>query len=83
MIWAACTLCFFAFLRVGEITVPNGQAFDESAHLSVKDIAVDDTYHPSMIRIKQSKPDQFWTGIDLFVGRTGAELCPVSAFLTT
>ena len=83
MIWAACTLCFFAFLRVGEMTVPNGQAFDESAHLSVKDIAVDDTYHPSMIqiRIKQSKTDPFRRGIDLFVGRTGAELCPVSAIL--
>ncbi len=65
------------------MTVPNGQAFDESAHLSVKDIAVDDTKHPSMIqiRIKQSKTDPFRRGIDLFVGRTGAALCPVSAIL--
>ena len=61
----------------------NGQAFNESAYLSEKDIAVDDTYHPSMIqiRIKQSKTDPFQRGIDLFVGRTGAELCPVSAIL--
>lgn len=83
MIWAACTLCFFAFMRAGKLTVPTGQAFDESAHLNVKDVAVDDTANPSMIqiRIKQSKTDSFRRGVSLFIGRTGAALGPVSAIL--
>lgn len=49
MIWAACTLAFFAFLRAGEMTVPNNQAFDESAHLSVSDVAVDDASNPDCL----------------------------------
>ena len=83
MIWVACSLRFFAFLRVGEMTVPTGQAFDKSAHLSIKDIAVDDAKNPSMIqiRIKQSKTDPFQRGVDLFIDRTGAALCPVAAML--
>ena len=83
MVWAACTLCFFAFLRAGEMTVPDNQAFDESVHLCVKDIAVDDSNNPSMvqIRVKQSKTDPFRRGVDLFVGRTGAALCSVAAML--
>ena len=83
MIWDACTLWFFAFLRVGEMTVPNGKAFDESAHFSIKDIAVDDAKHLSMIQIciKQSKTDPFQSSVDLFIGKTGAALCPVAAML--
>ena len=83
MNWAASTLCFFAFLRAGEMTIPDGQQFDESAHLSVKDIAVDDVENPSMmqVRVKQSKTDPFRRGVNLYVGRTGADLCPVSAML--
>ena len=49
MIWAACTLAFFAFLWAGEMTVPNNQAFDESAHLSVSDVAVDDASNPDCL----------------------------------
>ena len=34
MLWAASSLCFFGFLRPGEITVPTDTAFDSSAHLN-------------------------------------------------
>ena len=61
LIWAACCLCFFAFLRAGELTVPTGSSFDPSVHLSVGDIAVDHSSRPSFVRvtIKQSKTDPF------------------------
>ena len=31
--------------------------------------------------MKQSKTDQFWKGVDVFVGRSGNDLCPVSTVL--
>lgn len=83
LIWAACCLCFFAFLRAGELTVPTGSSYDPGVHLSVGDIAVDHPSRPSFVRvtIKQSKTDPFRKGVDLFIGRTGTDLCPVAALL--
>ena len=84
MIWAAYTLAYFTFLRAGEMTVPNNQTFDPSVHLSVADIAVDDAKNPSVLQIKieQSKMDPFRRGVNLYVGRTGSDLCAVSAMLS-
>ena len=84
MMWAACCLAFFAFLRVGEMTVSNDQSYDDSVHLSVRDIAVDHPAAPSIIqiRIKQSKTDPFRQGVNLFLGRTGTSLCPASAIIS-
>ena len=83
LIWAACCLCFFGFLRAGEMTVPGDSEYDPQAHLSLGDIALDDNRRPSLVRvtIKQSKTDPFRKGIDIFVGRTGTDLCPVAALL--
>ena len=57
MIWAACTLCFFGFLRSGEITVPADNGYDPGAHVSFTDVAIDDRSNPKLmrIRIKASK----------------------------
>ena len=83
LIWAACCLCFFGFLRAGEMTVPGDQEYDPQTHLSLGDIALDDSRSPSLVRvtIKQSKTDPFRKGVDIFVGRTGTDLCPVGALL--
>ncbi len=83
MIWAACCLCFFAFLRAGEMTVPSDTEYDETVHLGIKDVAVDDANHPSIlqIRIKQSKTDPFRQGINLYVGKTGSHICPVASMM--
>ena len=83
MIWAACCLCFFGFLRAGELTVPSDTGFDPSVHLCVSDLALDDSRCPSLLRvsIKQSKTDPFRHGVHLFLGRTGTGLCPVATVL--
>ena len=66
------------------MTVPSNEDFDPSVHLSVQDIAADDSKHPSFLRvmIKQSKTDPFRKGVDLFVGKTGSSLRPVAAMLS-
>ena len=83
LLWAASALCFFAFLRVGEMTVPGDTAFDPAIHLSINDLAVDNSQHPKWVRvsIKQSKTDPFRRGVDVFVGRSSSPLCPVAAVL--
>ena len=84
MVWAMCWLCFFAFLRVSEMSVSDDTSYDPDVHLSFRDITIDDLKNPSVLRvtIKQSKTDPFWRGVSLYVGRTGMDLCPVSAMLS-
>ena len=81
MSWAALTLCFFGFFRSGELTVPTGKSFDASIHLSWGDVAINDPRNPRAIkvRLRRSKTDQFGNGVDVIVGRTGDDLCPVAA----
>ena len=83
LLWAACCLGFFAFLRSAEFTVPTAQQFDPTCHMTPQDIAVDDVQQPSLMKvhIKASKTDQTKIGIDLYVGRTHTAICPVAAVL--
>ena len=46
MLWAACCLGFFGFLRAGEFTIPSLVIFDPSTHLTVNDVAVDSHSSP-------------------------------------
>ena len=84
MIWAACCMAFVGFLRAGEMTVPDEGAYDASVHLGVEDVAIDNASSPSYVRvhIKKSKTDPFRHGVDLFLGRTRTDLCPVAAILS-
>ena len=77
MIWAACCMAFFGFLRIGEMTVPDGSSFDPSVHLGVSDITVNNAKSPSLLRvmIKQSKTDSFRKGMELYIGRANSHLC--------
>ena len=83
MLWAASTTCFFGFMRAGEITIPSWDAYDPSAHLSFADIAVDDPSKPSLmeVRVKASKTDPFRKGVNLYMGRTNNDLCPITAMM--
>ena len=83
MLWAACTTCFFGFLKSGEITAHTTRTFDSTYHLTLEDISVVNIGQPGavQVRIKASKTDPFRKGVDIFLGRTSNSLCPVAALL--
>lgn len=65
-----------------DITVPNKGAFDGTSHLAFSDVSMDQLDNLSTMRIKiTSKTHPFQVGIDIFVGRTGNTICPVTAML--
>ena len=84
MLWAASCLCFFGFLRSGEIGTPTCKDYDQAYHLCVDDVRVNSRSSPTFIqvRIKASKMDPYRQGVMIYVGRTANNLCPVAAVLT-
>ena len=83
MLWAACCLAFFGFLRCSEFTVPSQSDFCPATHLTLQDLVIDSRTNPTTIQvtIKQSKTDPFRQGCKLCLGKTGADICPISAIL--
>ena len=83
MIWAAMNLCFFGFLRSGELCCPSATSFDGTAHLAPEDLSLDSLTCPSQlsITIKASKTDPFRLGVTLVLGATKLDLCPLAAIL--
>ena len=81
MLWAAMNICFFGFLRSGEICCPTSSTFDDSEHLTLNEVSLDSHMAPSrlFLRIKASKTDPFRAGVTIVVGATGQDLCPVLA----
>ena len=65
MLWAAACTGFF------------------EVHLNLADVAVDSHSAPSMVwvKVKQSKTDPFRLGMDVYLGATGADVCPVQAII--
>ena len=64
--------------------MPDHASYDQSVHLSFRDIALDNLKNPTVLQvcIKQSKTDPFRKGVTLYLGRTGVDLCPVAAVLS-
>lgn len=83
LLWAACCVGFFGFLRCGEFLVPDSATFDPHSHLSLHDISLDTSAScwVIMLYIKTSKTDQFHQGCSVALGSTGSDLCPVAALL--
>ena len=83
MLWAAACTGFFGFLRAGEFTIASRNAYDPQVHFSLADLSIDSHSAPTMIslRIKQSKTDPFRQGVDVFLGATQADICPVKAMV--
>ena len=50
MLWAASSLCFFGFMRAGDLTVPSDSGYDESSHLSFTDVTVDSLSNPRVLK---------------------------------
>ena len=61
MLWSAFLLCFFGFLRPGEVTISDASSYDPAVHLNFNDISTDNPHSPNIIRvcIKASKTDPF------------------------
>lgn len=84
MLWAAACMCFFGFMRAGELVVPSNSGFNSSCHLAVGDILIDNQTSLSylVVNVKASKTDPFRQGVQIHLGRMYIELCPVVAILT-
>ena len=83
MMWAACCIAFFGFLRCSEFTTPSLQEYGPQVHLSYTGVVVDCRTNPRMLRvqIKQSKTDPFRQKITLWLGKTDCTVCPVTGIL--
>ena len=82
MIWAAMTLAFFGFLRLGELTC--NTKFNKDIHLTQDSISFPPcfgTQGPQFmtIHIKVSKTDPFRLGHTITVGPTNCTVCPMWA----
>ena len=81
MVWAAMTLAFFGFLRIGELTCDFH--FNPERHLTFSDLVFMPTSSPKymLVRLKVSKTDPFRKGQTIVIGKTNSHLCPLSAML--
>ena len=80
VLWAAASLCFAGFFRLGEL-LPTSNSHPTQRGVAWGDIAVDNVTTPSTLRIhlQFSKCDQFGKGADVFVGKADNRRCPVVA----
>ena len=84
MLWAAACTGFFGFLRCAEFTTPSIKSFNAKVNLGLQDVSVQrdkGVVSTVVLHLKVSKTDQFRKGIDVYLTRTGASLCPVSALM--
>ena len=83
MTWAACCLTFFGFLHVSEFTIPFDDLFNQGCYLCLSDIAIDNQDNPKtlQVKIKQSKTDPFCKGVNIYLGVTERDLCPLRGIL--
>ena len=83
MIWAACCISFFGFLRASEFTVPTS-GFDSNMHLSLDNVTIDSFPVPTTVFLwlSHSKTDQFGKGCSIVFSRSDGHLCPVTALMS-
>ena len=71
MLWAACCMGFFGFMRAGEFTCQSWQAFSPTM-LTPQDIYIDSHNNPTIVTVhlRRSKTDPFRAGISIHLGRS-------------
>ena len=75
--WAACTLAYFGFLRLGEFMVPSLECFSADLHLVLDDIAVDSQSSPFCMRVRIKVTKAWRYGSVVVCGRVAiATTCP-------
>ena len=81
MVWAAMTLAFFGFLRIGELTCDSH--FNSERRLTLSDLVFMPKSSPKymLVRLKVSKTDPFRKGQTIVIGRANSNLCPISAMV--
>ena len=79
LLWAACCLSNFGFMRSGEFIL----ARTAEPALYLLDMAIDSHHTPSILRVRlyRAKTNTFGRGVEIFMSRTGTTLCPVVAIL--
>ena len=79
MLWCACLLAYFGFLRVSEYTNPKQRIYKQTSRtLTMADVTQDDGN--LRIHLKLSKTDQSKHGTTIPIGGNGTAMCPVIAF---
>lgn len=84
MLWAACCLGLFGFMRAGEFTCQSLQPAVADTSLAAADTSIDsrDNLQVLSVHLRYSKTDPFGVGVHLLLGRTGdVTLCPFAATL--
>ena len=63
--------------------VPSDSERDPATHLLYGDVRLDNVFNPRFLKvtIKASKTDPFCRGVQIYLGRTESDLCPVAATL--
>ena len=81
MLWCACCLGFFGFMRCGEFLVTHGNS--NSPAVLVSDFSIDSHTAPSVVRVflGVAKCDPFGKGVFIYLGRSGTLTCPVAAMI--
>ena len=82
--WAASCMCFFSFLRMGEVVASTSTSYDPAIHLCFGDVKLDNHESPQFLEacIKASNTDPFFLGVSVYLEITSSTLCPVAAILS-
>ena len=80
LLWAACCLGFFGFLRAGEFTATSA-SLGSTAQLQISDVSFENQSSPPLmtLRLQRTKTDPFGKGVTIVLGSSGQPVCPVTA----